>query len=82
MKIIDKTTPPDSVKFSDLEVGEVFFDVDIESTCMKIRESVDAEAPIGTYVNNTIDLSDGALYRTEPTDMVRLIRAELTISNW
>ena len=81
MKIINNLTPPDTVEFSSLLVGEVFLDLDLDSPCMKIRDNVDAETPNSPYVNNTIDLSDGTLYHTDPTDMVRCIHAELIISN-
>lgn len=81
MKITNNLTPPDSVKFSHLEIGEVFLDPDVEAPCMKIRDNVGVEDP-SCYINNTVDLSDGCLYRCAPDDLVRRIRAELFISNW
>lgn len=82
MKIIDKTTPPDSTKFSDFFVGEVFLDLDLLSPFMKIRENVDADNPTSLYVNNAVDLSDGCLYHCDDNEAVRRIHSELTISNW
>ena len=81
MKIISQITPPDSIEFSNLEIGEVFLDLDLESPCMKIRDCIDAETPTSTYTNNAIDLSDGGLYHCDPDETVRRIRAELVISN-
>ena len=82
MKIIDNTTPPDSVQFADLMIGEVFLDLDLETPSMKIRENVDADNPTSCYVNNTVDLSNGDLYHCDDNEAVRRIRSELVISNW
>lgn len=84
MKIINNMTPPDSVQFSDLMVGEVFLDLDLDDPCMKIHENVDADNRTSTtpYINNAVDLSDGYLFHCDDNEPVRRIRSELVISNW
>ena len=80
---INRTSIPSNVTptFSNLNVGDVFLDLQDDLICMKIRP--------GCYVNgthsfepdfNAVDLSDGDRFLFDDLDPIQLLKAELTVS--
>ena len=66
MKIVrEKATTP--IRFENLNVGDVFYDLDNESTSMKCMS------------NKAVDLEDGCIYSLNLSDSCTYLDAELVI---
>lgn len=66
MKIVRETaTTP--IRFENLRVGDVFYDLDNDCTSMKCMS------------NKVVDLEDGCIYSLNPSDSCIYLEAELVI---